>query len=128
MFSPEGLDGRALGKIPDPDSFIFAARDDKLVFWVEQGGRNVVEVASTRINFPSLGLAHPPDFDLPVVSSRNDKRQRVVEHRVVDSTVVTFQHVLHSREIVESIKGSRCRIRSAFSKTGDIPNSDGLIH
>ena len=52
----------------------------------------------------------------------------MVEHRVVDSTVVTFQHVLHSREVVESIEGPRCRVRRAFSKTGDVPNPDGLIH
>ena len=74
MLSPEGLNSRALGKIPDPDSFIFTAGDDKLMFGVEQSGRNVVEVSSARIDFPSLGLAHPPDFDLPVVGSRNDER------------------------------------------------------
>lgn len=128
MLSPEGLHGRPLGKVPDPDGFVFTTGDDELVLGVEQSSGNIVEVSSTRVDFPSFGLTHSPDFDLPVVRSRNDERERVVEHRVVDPAVVTFQYVLHSREIVESVEGSGCRVRSAFSKTGNIPNSNGLIH
>ena len=128
MLSPESLNGRPLGKIPDSNSLVLTAGNDEFVFGVEQCSGNVVEVSSARVNFPSLGLAHSPDFDLPVVCSRNDERERGVERRVVDSTVVAFQYIFHCREIVESVKSSGRRVRSAFSKTGNIPNSNGLIH
>jgi hypothetical protein len=52
----ESLDSGPLSHVPDPDRLVFSVRKDKLVTRVENTGRNVVEVTSAGINFPSLGI------------------------------------------------------------------------
>jgi hypothetical protein len=73
MFPPEGLDGGSLRQIPHTNSSIVSARQDQFVFGMEESARDVVEMAATRVDPPSIGLAHPPNLDDSVVCSRHDK-------------------------------------------------------
>ena len=56
MVPPERLNGRPLGHIPHPYRLVLARRQDELMFRVEQGHRDIVEMTSAAIHFPSLGL------------------------------------------------------------------------
>lgn len=72
VFPPESLHSGPLRQIPHSHCLVLAARDDKFVFGVEEGHRDIVEVSSTRVNFPCLRLTHAPDLDLPIVGSGDD--------------------------------------------------------
>eukprot|EP00965_Chrysotila_dentata_P068733 2271115-Pleurochrysis_carterae.AAC.2 len=52
-----------------------------------------------RVDLPRLGLVHPPELDLPVVSARDDERQRGVERGPVHAAVVALEHVLDRRVV-----------------------------
>lgn len=127
MLSPECLHGRPLGQIPYTDGFVFTTRDDQFVLGVEEGGRDVVEVSSTRIDFPSFRLTHPPDLDLAVIGRRDYQGERGVECRKVDTTVMPFKDVFDCREIVESIESARCAIWCVLAKPRNIPYAHGLV-
>ena len=104
VLSPECLDGCPLGKIPDPYCLVFSARNDELVLGMEQSSRDVVEVASARVNLPCLRVAHAPELNLPVVSRRHDERERGVELCPVYTAVVPFEDVFDRRERVEGLE------------------------
>ena len=74
MLASERLNSRTLCQVPDADSLVLATRNDQFVFRVEERGRDVIEVAAAGIDFPSPVLAHTPDLDLSVISSRDDQR------------------------------------------------------
>lgn len=127
VFPAEGLYGRALRQIPYPHSLVFTARDDELVLRVEHRSGDVVEVPSTRVDFPSLRLAHSPDLDLPVIRSRHDQRQRGVERGEIDTAVVSFQNIFDRREIVESVERARRAVRRVLAKARNVPDANSLI-
>lgn len=96
MFPLESLYHRALCQIPHSDGLVLSATDDQLVFRMEHSARDV-EMSPARIHLPRLGLAHPPELDLPVICGRNDERECRVEHGVVDVTVVSLGRILRWR-------------------------------
>lgn len=65
---------------------------------------HVVEMTSTRINFPCLRFAHPPYFDDAIICGRDDERESGVEDGVVHAAVVTFEDVLDGRKSVERLE------------------------
>jgi hypothetical protein len=50
-----------------------------------------------------------------------------MESRVVNSTIMTLQHILHSRKVVKGVKCTRGTVRGILAKTRDIPDADGLV-
>jgi hypothetical protein len=77
------------------------------VLGVEDSARDIVEVATAGIDLPSLQVAHPPQFDLPIIRGRNDEGKGGVEDSIIDTTIVTLQDILDRREVVECIECSR---------------------
>jgi hypothetical protein len=92
MFPLESLNGSSLGQIPHTNSFVLSARHDQFVFRMEESARDVVRMAATRVDLPSLGLVHPPNLDDSVVCSRNDQGEGWVEGGVINASIVTFQN------------------------------------
>lgn len=83
---------------------------------------------STCVHLPGLGLAHPPQLDLPVVAGRDDERQRRMESSEVDATVVSLKNIFYGGESVKGIKSSRLRVWRAPAQPGDVPNANSLVH
>lgn len=79
VLATESLDSCALAHIPYSDGFILGIANDELVSGVEEGTRDIVEMTPACIHFPRLGVAHSPEFDLTIVASRHDQRQRRME-------------------------------------------------
>ena len=69
MFPSESLDGSPLREVPYPDSLVLATGYNQFVLWMEYRIGHVIKMSSTRIDFPRLCLAHPPNFDGPIVCS-----------------------------------------------------------
>jgi hypothetical protein len=65
------------------------------VLGVEDSARDIVEVTTAGVDLPSLQVAHPPQFDLPVIRSRNNEGKSWVEDRIIDTTIVTLQDILN---------------------------------
>ena len=107
MLSPERLHGRPLREVPDAHRLVLTARDDELVFGMEERGGDIVEVTSASIHLPSLRLAHSPDLDLTVVRRGDDERKRGMEGGPVDTAIMAFEDILDGREVVEGIKRAR---------------------
>jgi len=61
---------------------------------MEDSTGDIVEMSATGINLPCLQVTHPPQLDLAVIRSRNDKRKGRMEDSVIDTTIVTFQDIL----------------------------------
>lgn len=61
-------------------------------------------MTSARIHLPSLGLAHPPELDRTVIGSRDNERKGGMESGKVDATIVAFEDILDSGEIVKSFE------------------------
>ena len=61
---------------------------------VEDSTGDIVKVTTAGVNLPRLQLAHPPQFDLPVIRSRNDEGKGWVEDSIIDPTIVTLQDIL----------------------------------
>lgn len=80
------------------------------------------------IHLPRFRLAHPPNLDRPIIRRADDQRQRRVERRIVDPSIVPLQHVLDSREIVESLKRAWPRAGGGLAEAGDVPHAHGLVH
>lgn len=142
VFPSEGLNGGPLGHVPDSDRFVFTVREDQFVPRVEKRNGYIVEVTSTGVDFPCLGIAHTPKLDLSIIAARDDQWQSRMERCPVDSPIVAFENVLDdcigvAKEIRLSLVCSlhlflhahRCRVSLILlSETRDIPNSDGQIH
>lgn len=94
VLPPKRLHRRPLAHVPDANRLVLGITDDELVLGVEERDRDVVEVSAARIDLPRLGLAHPPELDLPVVAARDDEGERRVERSPVDSAVVALEDVL----------------------------------
>ena len=114
MFPTESLHRGSFRQVPNSNSFVLSAGYDELMLGMEKRRRHVVEMSPARVNLPCLRLAHAPDLDLPVVRSRYNERQRRVERSPVDATVMTLEHVLHGREVVEGVEGTRSGVWGAF--------------
>jgi hypothetical protein len=71
MFPPEGLYGSPLRQIPYPNSLVLTAGHDEFVLRMEHRVRHIIEMPS-RIDLLRLRLAHPPNFDRPIVRSGYD--------------------------------------------------------
>jgi len=56
MLPSESLHSGPLGHVPDPNRLVFSIRENQLVTRVEDTGRDIVEVTSAGVNFPSLGV------------------------------------------------------------------------
>ena len=104
MFSPESLDSGMLGQVPHMHSFVFSARYNQFMLGMEQSIGHVIEVSSTRIDFPGLCFAHSPYFNRPIIGSRDDQWETWVERCKVDPSVVALQDVLDCQERVECLK------------------------
>lgn len=137
VFSPERLNRGPLREIPHAHGLVLSTRDDQLMLGMEERARNVVEMASARVDLPGLRLAHPPYFDDAVVGSGDDQRKRGVEHGIVDAPVVALQNVLDGREAVEGLKIARASTARSLvllpavgrlAQSRDVPDSNGLIH
>jgi hypothetical protein len=128
MFPAEGLYSRSLSEVPDSNCFVFSARYDQFVLGVEDSAWDIVEVATACVDLPRLQVTHPPQFDLPVIRSRNDEGEGWVEDSIVDTTVMTFQDILDRWEVVECVECAGGWIGCTFTQTRDIPYPDGLIH
>ena len=94
MLPAEGLYGRSLREIPDSNCFIFSARYDQFVFGVEDSAGDIVEVTTAGVDLPRLQVTHPPQFNLPVIRSRNDEGKGWVEDSIIDTTIMTLQNIL----------------------------------
>jgi hypothetical protein len=55
---------------------------------MKQTHRDLVEMSSTGINFPRLGIAHSPQLDLSIIGAGNDEWEGWMERSPVHSTVV----------------------------------------
>src|ERR1700761_1172402 len=73
MLPTEGLYSSPLSHIPHPDCLILASRNNKLMLRMEKRTADIVEMSTTSINLPSLGLTHPPKFHLSIVGCRNNE-------------------------------------------------------
>lgn len=105
VLPPERLYRRALRHIPHADRLVLSTRDDQLVPRMEKRRRNVVKVSATGVDLPRLRVAHPPEFDLPVIRRRHNQWQRRMECRPIDAAVVALEHVLDRAERVEALHG-----------------------
>lgn len=131
---------------------------------MEDGTPYIACRATTAIRFPGLGFCfrymsvkvhyaptvcqlatHCPQFDLSIITARDDQRQRRVECCPVDATIVSFQDVLY-RNLADaesvclgagSIKGvvkgggSCCAAGTSpilLDQTRYIPHTHRLIH
>lgn len=94
VFATEGLNSRAFAHVPNTNRFVLRVRNDEFVLGVEKCDRHVVEVTSAGVNFPRLGLAHTPQFDLTIITTRDNQGQGGMECGPVDSAVVTLEDVL----------------------------------
>ena len=94
VLPPERLHRRPFAHVPHPNRLVLGITDDELVLGVEQRDRDVVKVPAAGINFPRLGLAHPPELDLPVVAARDDEGEGRVEGGPVDSAVIDRKRVV----------------------------------
>ena len=94
MLPPECLHALPLRHVPHANGLVFRVGNNELLLRMEEGARDVVDVAAQRVDLPRLGLVHPPQLHLPVVGARDDQRQRGVEARPVDAAVVALEHVL----------------------------------
>lgn len=96
-------------------------------------------MTSAGVHLPRLGLAHPPQLDLPIVTARHDERQSRVEGRPVDSAVVPFEDVLDDRVLVAKevglagvgalhlvFEGHRLRGGRLLSEAGDVPHANAV--
>ena len=108
------------------------------MFGVEKSIGDVVKMTTARIHLPCLGFAHSPNLDDSIICSRDDKRESMMEHCVVDAAIVTFKHMFDSRKVVKSfeIAWTTCTWHSSwtwiigwsFSKPRDVPYANCLIH
>ena len=98
------------------------------MFRMEYRTGDIIEMSPTRIDLPSLGLAHPPDFDCPIVSGGDDQRKGRVERGEVDASVVSLEDVLDGGEGIECLKAVGTIIGGTLAQTGDIPDAHGLVH
>ena len=78
VLPPERLHGSTLAHVPHANCLVLRVGDDELVLGVEERDRDVVEVPAAGVDLPRLGLAHPPELDLPVVAARDDQGQRQI--------------------------------------------------
>mmetsp|Transcript_22214 Transcript_22214/g.40027 ORF Transcript_22214/g.40027 Transcript_22214/m.40027 type:complete len:298 (-) Transcript_22214:378-1271(-) len=120
-FPAECLHTDTFRDIPNTNTPIFRVRNYKLMLGVEKTTRDIVRVTTKRIHFPSLGLTHSPQFDLPVISGTRKKRKGRVEGCPVHATVMSFKdifddNVICSKEFSLNIEGGR--VTSPRSATG----------
>lgn len=94
---------------------------------MEKSTRDVVEMSSAGIDFPGFRVAHTPEFDLSVVTSRNDKGKSRVEGSVVDTAIVSLENVFHRRKSVEAIECARGGSGRSFTQSRDVPYAYGLV-
>lgn len=73
VFPSESLNGGSLGHVPDSDGLVFTVRKDQFVAGMEKRNGHIVEVTSTGVDFPCLGIAHTPEFDLSIITARDDQ-------------------------------------------------------
>jgi hypothetical protein len=95
---------------------------------MEDSAGYIVEMSTTSVDLPRLQVTHPPELDLAVIRSRNDKRKGRMEDGEIDTTVVAFQNILDRREVVKGVECTRSRIGCTLAQTGDIPYPYGLVH
>src|SRR6266446_2549126 len=95
---------------------------------MENSAGNIIEVTTAGVDLPRLQVTHPPQFDLPVIRSRNDEGKGRVEDSIIDTTIVTLQDVFDRGEIVESVESARGCIGCTFAQTRDITYRDVLFH
>jgi hypothetical protein len=88
VLSAKGLYGCPFGHVPNANRLVFSIRQNEFVAWVEQTCRDVVEVSTARIDLPSLGIRHPPELDLTVITTRNDEREGRMEGSPVDAAIM----------------------------------------
>lgn len=62
---------------------------------MEHNAGHVVVMPTARVNFPCFVLVHTPQFNLSIIGTGYDKRQRRVEASPVNAAVVTLEHVLY---------------------------------
>lgn len=124
----EGLDCGTLCKVPYTHCLVLPTRNDEFVLGVEERIGNIVEVASARVNLPSLRFAHPPNFDRAIVSGGDNQRKGGMEGGEIDASVMALEDILYGRERVERFEIVRTSAGSALSQTGYVPNAYGLVH
>ena len=54
MFPPEGVKTGSLGRVPNPNGLVFAVGDNQVLTRVKDDAADVVVMAATRVNLPSL--------------------------------------------------------------------------
>eukprot|EP00162_Nutomonas_longa_P014261 comp21894_c0_seq1/m.49668 comp21894_c0_seq1/g.49668 ORF comp21894_c0_seq1/g.49668 comp21894_c0_seq1/m.49668 type:complete len:1021 (+) comp21894_c0_seq1:778-3840(+) len=122
--SAEGLGGHAAGNVPDADRLVLGVGENELLLGVEDGARDIVDMAAQTVDFPCLGLVHAPELDLAVVGSRDDQREGVVERCPVDAAVVALEHVLD-----DGVRGAKdVRVHVAHGRrAGGSADGNGLL-
>lgn len=58
VFTTESVEARPLREVPNADTLVFRVGKDQLLFRMEQDARNIVVMATARINFPRLMKIH----------------------------------------------------------------------
>ena len=142
MFPPECLHRGPLRHVPHPDRLILARRQNQLVPRVEHGHRDVVEMTSTTVNFPSFGFGHPPELDLSIITTGYDERECGVECGPINSSVMALENIFDDRIGVSEqirltligssyllLEGHRCLMRLVLlPQSRDVPDTNGKIH
>jgi len=95
---------------------------------MEDSAGDIVEMSTTSVDLPRLQVTHPPQLDLAVIRSRDDKRKGRMEDGEINTTVVAFQDILDRREVVKGVECTRGCIGCTLAQTGDFPYPDSLVH
>ena len=140
VFALEGLDRCPLIQIPDSERLVLADGQDEILMRVEQTPRSILKVATASVDFPGLGVAHPPQLDQSVVAGRNNEGQGWVERDPVDTSVMALEDKLDNGIGVAKHVGlvgigaghlvlerHRSGSRVLLAQTRNVPHSDRLI-
>lgn len=127
--------------LPNSDTLVFAVGKNQFSLWVEQNGRDIVVVTTTRINFPGFAFVVTPQFDKSIIGSRDNQWRGGMKRDPVDTAIMTLKNVLYNDirlpEQISLSSGDGCwsnTIRGSHSwhcvllaESRDVPDTDSLV-